>query len=188
VADCILQLRKPIAFDPTASLEATGRFVIVDDFEIAGGGIIREALSDDARKAGDAARDAGMLWLEPPATPGTVVFLAGAEPVLDEVAALLRGKVLVLGPVKSGEAVPALGDTLFHVATAGADVVARLREHDRLDGGALDARLAGVHRVWVRVASETDDEGLSADDVAFKPGTTAAALVREIEARLSRFS
>src|SRR5690606_23235951 len=44
VADVVLQLRKPIAFDPTSLLEATGRFVIVDAYEIAGGGIIREGL------------------------------------------------------------------------------------------------------------------------------------------------
>ncbi len=50
VADCILQLRKPIAFDAISSLEGTGRFVLVDQYEIAGGGIIREALATDDRK------------------------------------------------------------------------------------------------------------------------------------------
>ena len=54
VADCILQLRKPIAFDAISSLEGTGRFVLVDQYEIAGGGIIREALpADDAEEAKD---------------------------------------------------------------------------------------------------------------------------------------
>jgi hypothetical protein len=43
-----------------------------------------------------------------------------------------------------------------------------------------------VQRVWVRVAAETDDEGMSADDVAFKPGTSATALVAEIQGRLSK--
>jgi bifunctional enzyme CysN/CysC len=49
VADCIIDLSKPLAFDPIARLESTGRFVIVDQYEIAGGGIIREALADEAR-------------------------------------------------------------------------------------------------------------------------------------------
>ena len=48
VADCVLELSKPLAFDRIASLEATGRFVIVDQYEIAGGGIIRESLAEEA--------------------------------------------------------------------------------------------------------------------------------------------
>ncbi len=47
VADCVLELSRAIAFDAIADMEATGRFVIVDQYEIAGGGIIREALPDD---------------------------------------------------------------------------------------------------------------------------------------------
>ena len=48
VADCVIELSKPLAFDPIARLEATGRFVIVDQYEIAGGGILREALPEEA--------------------------------------------------------------------------------------------------------------------------------------------
>ncbi len=50
VADCIIELSKPLAFDPIARLESTGRFVIVDQYEIAGGGIVREALPEEALK------------------------------------------------------------------------------------------------------------------------------------------
>jgi bifunctional enzyme CysN/CysC len=46
VAECVLQLRRAIAFDLANAIPATGRFVIVDDYEIRGGGIVREALSD----------------------------------------------------------------------------------------------------------------------------------------------
>lgn len=46
VAQCVLQTTSPIAFDPAAELEATGRFVIVDDYDIAGGGIILEAVEE----------------------------------------------------------------------------------------------------------------------------------------------
>ncbi|MDC7226149.1 MAG: GTP-binding protein [Spirochaetales bacterium] len=45
-AECVLKLKNPAAFDIAAEYEGTGRFVIVDDYEIAGGGIIREALTD----------------------------------------------------------------------------------------------------------------------------------------------
>ncbi len=46
VADCILKLGKPIAFDPAGEIDKTSRFVIVDDYEIAGGGIIHEGLEE----------------------------------------------------------------------------------------------------------------------------------------------
>lgn len=47
VAECVLRLDKTLAFDIASDIEATSRFVIVDDYEIAGGGIITEALKDD---------------------------------------------------------------------------------------------------------------------------------------------
>lgn len=40
VADCVIESLKPIAFDQIADIPQTGRFVIVDNYEIAGGGII----------------------------------------------------------------------------------------------------------------------------------------------------
>ncbi|MHC5060397.1 MAG: GTP-binding protein [Planctomycetota bacterium] len=46
VAECVLSVRKAVAFDPVDEIATTGRFVIVDDYEIRGGGIIREALTD----------------------------------------------------------------------------------------------------------------------------------------------
>jgi bifunctional enzyme CysN/CysC len=39
-AECILETAKPVAFDLYSEHVATGRFVIVDEYEIAGGGII----------------------------------------------------------------------------------------------------------------------------------------------------
>jgi len=46
VAECILRLERPMAFDVAGGCSATSRFVVVDDYEIAGGGIITEALAD----------------------------------------------------------------------------------------------------------------------------------------------
>lgn len=46
VAVCTFQLASPAAFDTTDKLAATSRFVIVDDYEQSGGGIIVEALED----------------------------------------------------------------------------------------------------------------------------------------------
>lgn len=46
VAELILATRGPLAFDLAESIEATGRFVIVDGYDIAGGGIVRELVHD----------------------------------------------------------------------------------------------------------------------------------------------
>lgn len=45
VGECILETTRPIAFDLATDSETTGRFVIVDHYEIAGGGIVLENLS-----------------------------------------------------------------------------------------------------------------------------------------------
>lgn len=47
VAECILRTDKPIAFDLIEDNAGTSRFVIVDEYEIAGGGIITAALEDE---------------------------------------------------------------------------------------------------------------------------------------------
>jgi bifunctional enzyme CysN/CysC len=46
VAECTLVLNRAIGFDLADEVAATSRFVVVDDYEIRGGGIVREALPD----------------------------------------------------------------------------------------------------------------------------------------------
>ncbi|MGH7657329.1 MAG: elongation factor 1-alpha C-terminal domain-related protein, partial [Gemmatimonadales bacterium] len=46
VAECTLKLNRAMAFDLADQIAATSRFVIVEDYEIRGGGIIREDLPD----------------------------------------------------------------------------------------------------------------------------------------------
>jgi bifunctional enzyme CysN/CysC len=46
VAECVLKLNRTIAFDLAHEIAQTSRFVIVHDYEIRGGGIVREALTD----------------------------------------------------------------------------------------------------------------------------------------------
>ena len=48
MAECILQLSKPVAADSTNDFLETSRFVLVDDYHICGGGIILEALKDES--------------------------------------------------------------------------------------------------------------------------------------------
>ena len=47
VAECVLHAMAPIAFDEEGGVPETGRFVLIDNFEISGGGIIREGLPDE---------------------------------------------------------------------------------------------------------------------------------------------
>lgn len=54
VADCTFELKTPLAFDKQSELEPTSRFVIVDDYEIRGGGIIQGPVLDDASASREA--------------------------------------------------------------------------------------------------------------------------------------
>lgn len=62
VAECILETVKPIAFDAISDIELTGRFVIVDNYEISGGGIIQEGVSDSDNSLLEHIRDREYLW------------------------------------------------------------------------------------------------------------------------------
>ena len=46
VAECIIKLANAISFDLSNEIAETSRFVIVDNYEISGGGIIQESLED----------------------------------------------------------------------------------------------------------------------------------------------
>lgn len=48
VADVELEVRSPVAFDLIGDSECTGRFVVVDGYDVAGGGIITGAVVDEA--------------------------------------------------------------------------------------------------------------------------------------------
>ncbi|MCG6534879.1 MAG: adenylyl-sulfate kinase, partial [Syntrophales bacterium LBB04] len=60
--ECILEPTRPIAFDLFSEIEATGRFVVVDHYEIAGGGIIMESLPDADSTLKDQIQRREILW------------------------------------------------------------------------------------------------------------------------------
>ena len=64
VAQCILSLHSPLAFDLSETLADTSRFVIVDDYEIRGGGIVLESLSDDQTIMRQAAFMRERKWID----------------------------------------------------------------------------------------------------------------------------
>lgn len=62
VATCVLECSTPVAFDLTGSVEATSRFVIVDKYDIAGGGIITEGLKDEFADVREQVQSREMKW------------------------------------------------------------------------------------------------------------------------------
>ena len=86
VAELTLHTKKPLAFDVHADIASTGRFVIVDNFDVAGGGII---LADNyPRRTHDAGtKSENIFWSRGKVTaqqretrhghPGCVIWLTG---------------------------------------------------------------------------------------------------------------
>jgi bifunctional enzyme CysN/CysC len=63
VAECLLKLHKPIAFDLAKDNAITSRFVIVDDYNIAGGGIVVKGLADKEAKIRKKVQDRNANWI-----------------------------------------------------------------------------------------------------------------------------
>ena len=70
VADCVMETFKPIAFDRIADFATTGRFVIVDGYEIAGGGIVLESLENTGSLIDEHIRVRERGWERTAITPG----------------------------------------------------------------------------------------------------------------------
>lgn len=90
VAEVTLKLNRAVAFDLASELATTSRFVIVDDFEIRGGGIVREALPDTLSRVRDKVILRNYKW-EPSHIPAeqraeryrqkpTLLLITGASP------------------------------------------------------------------------------------------------------------
>ena len=62
VAEVTFRTKAPISFDLSSSFEATGRFVVVDEYDIAGGGIITELVRDEQEFLRDEARKRDFAW------------------------------------------------------------------------------------------------------------------------------
>ena len=62
VAECILKLDRPIACDLSADFPETGRFVIVDSYEISGGGIVTAVLPDPHEQLSSRVQRRNIHW------------------------------------------------------------------------------------------------------------------------------
>ena len=63
VADVVLETRQPVAFDAITDSESTGRFVIVEGYDIAGGGIIIGAEKDEKEALREEAQIRDFNWI-----------------------------------------------------------------------------------------------------------------------------
>ncbi|MBN1630801.1 MAG: adenylyl-sulfate kinase [Thermoleophilia bacterium] len=62
VAECVLRCERPVAFDIGAELLETSRFVLIDDYEISGGGIVHDTLPDDQSWVRDSVLLRNLKW------------------------------------------------------------------------------------------------------------------------------
>ena len=64
VAELTIHTRAPIAFDRYGDFEVTGRFVLVDQYDLCGGGIITEAVRDEQTVFREEARRRDISWIK----------------------------------------------------------------------------------------------------------------------------
>lgn len=82
VAEVILETRQAVSFDTISDGEATGRFVLVDGYDIAGGGIITGAETDQKEDLRAEARLRDFNWIKGGVTRETRVKRLGHQPAL----------------------------------------------------------------------------------------------------------
>ena len=70
VAECILETLKPVAFDEVHKISETGRFVIVDNYEIVGGGIVLAPVFDEETVIMNRVRTRNFSWKRSDIIPG----------------------------------------------------------------------------------------------------------------------
>jgi bifunctional enzyme CysN/CysC len=101
VAECILETLKPVAFDTAKDLSQTGRFVIIDNYEIAAGGIILDLAQNVANRITERVEQREKRWERSSITPevrtgrynqrSTLVLICGsAELAKEELAKALE--------------------------------------------------------------------------------------------------
>lgn len=106
VSECVLRCDQPMAFDLSAEISETGRFVLIDQYEISGGGIILESLPDDQSWVRDKVLVRNLKWEK-----STIARVQRSEHYSQKSAL-----VLVTGAVESNkkELAKALEAQLFH--------------------------------------------------------------------------
>ena len=82
IAEVIINCVKQVAYDISSDMEATGRFVVVDDYEISGGGIITAALTDDNMYTRELVLRRNMRWDQSEILPMARAERYGQKPAI----------------------------------------------------------------------------------------------------------
>jgi bifunctional enzyme CysN/CysC len=69
VAECVLETLKPIAFDLSHEIARTGRFVIIDNYEIAGGGVVLDTVKGTTNRTVERVKEREKSWDRSSITP-----------------------------------------------------------------------------------------------------------------------
>ena len=64
VAELTIRTKAPITFDLYSDFEVTGRFVLVDQYDVSGGGIVTEAVRDEQTVLREEARRRDIAWVK----------------------------------------------------------------------------------------------------------------------------
>ena len=105
VAECVLETLKPIAFDATADIAQTGRFVLIDNYRIAGGGVVLDAERDTTDRISEHVKQREKSWGRSRITSLMRATRSGQRSTL----------VVIAGPAETGKAelARALEEKLF---------------------------------------------------------------------------
>jgi sulfate adenylyltransferase large subunit len=93
VAECVLETLKPIAFDLSTEIAQTGRFVIIDNYEIAGGGVVLKAVESDTNRITERVQQRERQWQRSTITPSVRSTRYNQRSTL----------VLICGPANTGK-------------------------------------------------------------------------------------
>jgi bifunctional enzyme CysN/CysC len=144
VAELTLQTKAPIACDRYADFADTGRFVLVDDYDVAGGGIIIDVIRDEHTTLLEQARERDLGWVTGDVTLDERASTYGHRPALllltgDATAASALGRRIERDLVSDGRHAYLLeGENLRRgleadlVASARSEIARRLGEVARL--------------------------------------------------------
>ena len=187
VAHVTLETLKPLACDPALDIPQTGRFVIIDDYEIAGGGVILAAEQTSNTLVLEHVRQRNQAWVRSRISPQERAGRHGQRPAL----------VVICGP--QGGEMESLGRAVEEHLHQSGRLVYYLGLSNQLLGLNADLNVLGGREEFLRRLGETahlftdaglivvttiadlDDFELQTLDTLNQPGELVVANVGEVQ-------
>jgi bifunctional enzyme CysN/CysC len=143
VARVTLETLKPLACDPAAEIPQTGRFVIIDDYEIAGGGVILSASRTPNTLVLEHVRQRNQAWVRSRISPQERAERYGQRPAL----------VVICGP--QGGDMESLGRAVEEFLHNSGRLAYYLGLSNQLLGLNADLNVLGGREEFIRRLGET---------------------------------